>query len=211
MDSDSASYDGTSKTPSLTVKDGEIILTENVDYTVSYTYGEDLEAKDFSNAEFIEAGNYKLVITGIGNYAGSTAETVFAINDKKDDDNNNDNKDNNNSNNNSDNNNDNKNNNNSSTDNNKNGTTTTGNNSNSTTTKNNNTSTVAGTSSGTTTSGSKATTNQTSTAKTASTATTSPKTGDNTNIVLWLSLFAVSCITFTGVTLVKKKSKKAQK
>ena len=211
LDSDSASYDGTSKTPSLTVKDGEIILTENVDYTVSYTYGEDLEAKDFSNAEFIEAGNYKLVITGIGNYAGSTAETVFAINDKKDDDNNNDNKDNNNSNNNSDNNNDNKNNNNSSTDNNKNGTTTTGNNSNSTTTKNNNTSTVAGTSSGTTTSGSKATTNQTSTAKTASTATTSPKTGDNTNIVLWLSLFAVSCITFTGVTLVKKKSKKAQK
>lgn len=209
LDFDSASYDGTSKTPSLTVKDGEIILTENVDYTVSYTYGEDLEAKDFSNAEFIEAGNYKLVITGIGNYAGSTAETVFAINDKKDDNNNNDNKDNNNSNNNS----DNKNNNNSSTDNN-NGTTTTGNNSNnsnSTTTKNNNTSTVAGTSSGTTTSGSKATTNQTSTDKTASTATTSPKTGDNTNIVLWLSLFAVSCITFTGVTLVKKKSKKAQK
>lgn len=209
LDFDSASYDGTSKTPSLTVKDGEIILTENVDYTVSYTYGEDLEAKDFSNAEFIEAGNYKLVITGIGNYAGSTAETVFAINDKKDDNNNNDNKDNNNSNNNS----DNKNNNNSSTDNN-NGTTTTGNNSNnsnSTTTKNNTTSTVAGTSSGTTTSGSKATTNQTSTDKTASTATTSPKTGDNTNIVLWLSLFAVSCITFTGVTLVKKKSKKAQK
>ena len=209
LDFDSASYDGTSKTPSLTVKDGEIILTENVDYTVSYTYGEDLEAKDFSNAEFIEAGNYKLVITGIGNYAGSTAETVFAINDKKDDNNNNDNKDNNNSNNNS----DNKNNNNSSTDNN-NGTTTTGNNSNnsnSTTTKNNTTSTVAGTSSGTTTSGSKATTNQTSTDKTASTAITSPKTGDNTNIVLWLSLFAVSCITFTGVTLVKKKSKKAQK
>ena len=205
LDFDSASYDGTSKTPSLTVKDGEIILTENVDYTVSYTYGEDLEAKDFSNAEFIEAGNYKLVITGIGNYAGSTAETVFAINDKKDDNNNNDNKDNNNS--------GNKNNNNSSTNNN-NGTTTTGNNSNnsnSTTTKNNNTSTVAGTSSGTTTSGSKATTNQTSTDKTASTATTSPKTGDNTNIVLWLSLFAVSCITFTGVTLVKKKSKKAQK
>ena len=229
LDSDSASYDGTSKTPSLTVKDGEIILTENVDYTVSYTYGEDLEAKDFSNAEFIEAGNYKLVITGIGNYAGSTAEAVFAINDKKEDDNNNDNKNNNNSdnngdskdnnnndnnsdnknNNNSDNNNDNKNNNNSSTDNNKNGTTTTGNNSNSTTTKNNNTSTVAGTSSGTATSGSKATTNQTSTDKTASTATTSPKTGDNTSVVLWLSLFAVSCITFTGVTLVKKKSKKA--
>lgn len=207
LDFDSASYDGTSKTPSLTVKDGEIILTENVDYTVSYTYGEDLEAKDFSNAEFIEAGNYKLVITGIGNYAGSTAETVFAINDKKDDNNNNDNKDNNNSNNNS----GNKNNNNSSTNNN-NGTTTTGNNSNnsnSTTTKNNNTSTVAGTSSGTATSGSKATTNQTSTDKTASTATTSPKTGDNTSVVLWLSLFAVSCITFTGVTLVKKKSKKA--
>lgn len=177
LDSDSASYDGTSKTPSLTVKDGEIVLTENVDYTVSYTYGEDLEAKDFSNAEFIEAGNYKLVITGIGNYAGSTAEAVFAIN-------------------------------------NKNGTPTTGNNSNnnnSTTTKNNNTSTVAGTSSGTTTSGSKAATNQTSTDKTASTATTSPKTGDNTNIVLWLSLFAVSCITFTGVTLVKKKSEKTQK
>lgn len=177
LDSDSASYDGTSKTPSLTVKDGEIVLTENVDYTVSYTYGENLETKDFSNAEFIEAGNYKLVITGIGNYAGSTAEAVFAIN-------------------------------------NKNGMPTTGNNSNnnnSTTTKNNNTSTVAGTSSGTTTSGSKAATNQTSTDKTASTATTSPKTGDNTNIVLWLSLFAVSCITFTGVTLVKKKSKKTQK
>ena len=90
LDSDSASYDGTAKTPALTVKDGETVLTEGVDYTVSCIYGDDSEAKNFADTEFINAGSYRLTVTGIGNYAGSSAEIVFTITDKKNDDNKND-------------------------------------------------------------------------------------------------------------------------
>ena len=55
-DSDSAIYDGQSKTPTLTIKDGDTVLTEGVDYTVSYTYGSDSNAADFTGAEFVKAG-----------------------------------------------------------------------------------------------------------------------------------------------------------
>ena len=59
------------------VKDGDQTLVAGTDYKITYIYGEETSAKDFAGAEFVEAGSYKLVITGIGNYAGSTGETVF--------------------------------------------------------------------------------------------------------------------------------------
>ena len=78
----SATYDGKSKTPTVEVKDGDQTLVEGTDYEITYIYGEEAAAKDFAGAEFVEAGSYKLVITGIGNYSGSAGEAVFEI--KKD-------------------------------------------------------------------------------------------------------------------------------
>lgn len=59
-------YDGTAKQPAVTVKYGDILLTEGVDYT-----------KKYSNNT--EAGNAaKVTITGMGNYEG-TVEKTFSI------------------------------------------------------------------------------------------------------------------------------------
>lgn len=88
-DSDSAIYDGQSKTPTLTIKDGDTVLTEGVDYTVSYTYGSDSNAADFTGAEFIKAGEYTIFVTGIGNYAGSTGKVVFTVKQNSSNNNNN--------------------------------------------------------------------------------------------------------------------------
>ena len=201
LDSDSASYDGTAKTPALTVKDGKTVLTEGVDYTVSCIYGDDSEAKNFADTEFINAGSYRLTVTGIGNYAGSSAEIVFTITDKKNDDNKNDdnkndninNGDNDNKNDNTNNGNDNKNN---------------SNNANNTTDKTNGTTKTTGSTTNTSTNGkTTASTGKTSTTGTSTSATTSPKTGDDTNVMIWIALLAVSCTTLTGTKLLKKKSK----
>ena len=202
LDSDSASYDGTAKTPALTVKDGKTVLTEGVDYTVSCIYGDDSEAKNFADTEFINAGSYRLTVTGIGNYAGSSAEIVFTITDKKNDDNKNDdnkndninNGDNDNKNDNTNNGNDNKNNSNNAN--------------NSTTDKTNDTTKTTGSTTNTSTNGkTTASTGKTSTTGTSTSATTSPKTGDDTNVMIWIALLAVSCTTLTGTKLLKKKSK----
>lgn len=88
-DSDSAIYDGQSKTPTLTIKDGDTVLTEGVDYTVSYTYGSDSNAADFTGAEFVKAGEYTILVTGIGNYAGSTGKVVFTVKQNSSNNNNN--------------------------------------------------------------------------------------------------------------------------
>ena len=88
-DSDSAIYDGQSKTPTLTIKDGDTVLTEGVDYTVSYTYGSDSNAADFTGAEFVKAGEYTIFVTGIGNYAGSTGKVVFTVKQNNSNNNNN--------------------------------------------------------------------------------------------------------------------------
>lgn len=202
LDSDSASYDGTAKTPALTVKDGKTVLTEGVDYTVSCIYGDDSEAKNFADTEFINAGSYRLTVTGIGNYAGSSAEIVFTITDKKNDDNKNDdnkndninNGDNDNKNDNTNNGNDNKNNSNNAN--------------NSTTDKTNGTTKTTGSTTNTSTNEkTTASTGKTSTTGTSTSATTSPKTGDDTNVMIWIALLAVSCTTLTGTKLLKKKSK----
>ena len=75
----SAKYDGKNKTPEVVVKDGDKTLEEGTDYTISYVYGDNTDAKDFAGAEFVKEGNYTIMVTGIGNYAGSTGKAVFTI------------------------------------------------------------------------------------------------------------------------------------
>ena len=58
-------YDGTEKTPAVTVKDGETILAEGTDYTVEY-------------ADNAEVGTAAVTVTLIGNYIG-TKTTTFKI------------------------------------------------------------------------------------------------------------------------------------
>lgn len=65
----SYTYDGSPKTPKVTVKDGNKILQEGRDYTVSYE-------------NRINIGTAKVILTGIGNYKG-TVEKSFVITIKK--------------------------------------------------------------------------------------------------------------------------------
>ena len=58
-------YDGTAKTPTVTVKDGSAVLTEGTDYTLAYTAN-------------IAAGTATVTATGKGNYTG-TQTAQFTI------------------------------------------------------------------------------------------------------------------------------------
>ena len=51
-------YDGTEKKPVVTVKDGNTVLKEGVDYTVAYTNN-------------VKAGTATVTVTGMGNYSGT--------------------------------------------------------------------------------------------------------------------------------------------
>ena len=62
----SYTYDGTAKTPAVTVKDGSTALTNGTHYTVAYSNN-------------VNAGTGKVTITGKGNYTG-TKEVTFTIN-----------------------------------------------------------------------------------------------------------------------------------
>ena len=66
LSNDSYTYDGKSKTPDVVVKDGSKTLTLDKDYTIEYK-------------DNINAGTGKIIITGKGNYSGSTTKT-FTIN-----------------------------------------------------------------------------------------------------------------------------------
>lgn len=61
----SVAYDGTAKTPGVTLKDGKVTLTEGVDYELSYSNN-------------VEIGKANVVITGKGDYLGSRS-TTFSI------------------------------------------------------------------------------------------------------------------------------------
>ena len=61
-------YDGTDKTPSVTVKFGDAELTEGTDYTLSYSGNKD-------------AGTATVTVSGVGSYYGS-ADTTFTIQQK---------------------------------------------------------------------------------------------------------------------------------
>ena len=63
-------YDGTAKTPTVTVVDGQTTLTENTDYEVAYTNN--------VNAG-VETGTVTITATANGNYTGSVVEH-FTIN-----------------------------------------------------------------------------------------------------------------------------------
>ena len=63
----SQTWTGNELTPVITVKDGENVLTENTDYTVTAPSG-----------PVQDSGNHAYTITGMGNYAGSK-EAMFTI------------------------------------------------------------------------------------------------------------------------------------
>jgi hypothetical protein len=67
-------YDGTAKTPAITVKDGNTVLTATTDYTIT-GYSNNTNAAT-SNA----ATPPTVTIAGAGNYNGSTGSTTFTIN-----------------------------------------------------------------------------------------------------------------------------------
>ena len=184
-DSDTAIYDGQSKTPTLTIKDGDTVLTEGVDYTVSYTYGSDSNAADFTGAEFVKAGEYTILVTGIGNYEGSTGKVVFTVKQNSSDNNNG--SDNNGS--------DNGNNSNA------------GNNNGSNSNGNTNTDQNKGTNNGNGTAASNKT-NQTVTAATNNTSEAkAPKTADTNAMVLWFVMFAIAggALTTTMYSVKKRR------
>ena len=61
-------YDGTAKEPAVTVKDGAVVLTKDVDYTVAYLNN-------------VNAGTAQVTATGINNYSGTKTAT-FTISPK---------------------------------------------------------------------------------------------------------------------------------
>lgn len=85
-DASSAVYDGQNKRPTVTVKDGDAVLAEGIDYEITVSVG----GKEYADAEFVAAGVYEMTITGIGNYEGSTGKASFTISEKSSDQNNND-------------------------------------------------------------------------------------------------------------------------
>ncbi|MBN2238842.1 MAG: hypothetical protein JW712_03635 [Dehalococcoidales bacterium] len=58
-------YDGNPQTPEPEIKDGETVLTRDVDYTLSF-------------ADNVHAGNATLILTGMGHYGG-TQDQIFSI------------------------------------------------------------------------------------------------------------------------------------
>lgn len=54
-------YDGTAKEPAVTVNDGETVLTNGVDYSVSYTDNTD-------------PGTATVIVTGMGNYTDTITD-----------------------------------------------------------------------------------------------------------------------------------------
>ena len=85
-DASSAVYDGQNKRPTVTVKDGDTVLAEGIDYEITVL----VDGKEYTDAEFVAAGVYEMTITGIGNYEGSTGKASFTISEKSSDQNNND-------------------------------------------------------------------------------------------------------------------------
>ncbi len=59
---------GAEQKPAVTVRDGETVLTEGTDYSLS-----------FAPAESILPGSYTVTATGVGNYAGSSGTAGYSI------------------------------------------------------------------------------------------------------------------------------------
>jgi len=74
-------YDGTAKTPEVTVKDNGTTLTAGTDYTVVYTPVEGTGAK-LDNGKPVNAGTYTVTVTGVGSYDGKSASAAYVIKPK---------------------------------------------------------------------------------------------------------------------------------
>lgn len=84
-----AIYDGQSKTPTLTIKDGDTVLTEALTIPYLIPYGSDSMQLILQALNLIKAGEYTIFVTGIGNYAGSTGKVVFTVKQNSSNNNNN--------------------------------------------------------------------------------------------------------------------------
>lgn len=69
-------YNGSERTPAVTVKDGAAALTEGVDYTLSYTT---VAGELGPNSKPQGAGAYNVIVTGTGNYAGAVGQASLVI------------------------------------------------------------------------------------------------------------------------------------
>lgn len=79
IDKDLFIYNGLSQVPTVTVKDGETLLTEGIDYKLSYQRTAKGKSIDAEKSKIIDAGKYKVIITGLGNYSNKKSEKVFTI------------------------------------------------------------------------------------------------------------------------------------
>ena len=69
-------YNGAAVTPNVVVKDGETLLVNGTDYTVTYK-----NSKGETVTTLVEVGSYTVTVTGTGNYEG-TFELVYSINNR---------------------------------------------------------------------------------------------------------------------------------
>jgi len=79
IDKDLFIYNGDLQFPTVTVKDGETILAEGTDYKLSYKRLAKDTSIDTEKSNIIDAGRYKVVITGLGNYNNQKSEKEFTI------------------------------------------------------------------------------------------------------------------------------------
>ena len=69
-------YNGAAVTPNVVVKDGETLLANGTDYTVTYK-----NSKGETVTTLVEVGSYTVTVTGTGNYIG-TFDLVYSINSR---------------------------------------------------------------------------------------------------------------------------------
>ena len=79
LDSASFTYNGVAQTPTVTVKDGSSTLAATTDYTLSYQKKTEENAWTGFTGEIKDAGTYRVVVSGKGNYKDS-CEQDFIIN-----------------------------------------------------------------------------------------------------------------------------------
>ena len=79
INKDSFTYNGHSQVPKVTVKDRETLLTEGTDYELSYKRIAKDRSADTEKSKIIDAGRYKVIINGLGDYYNKKLEKEFTI------------------------------------------------------------------------------------------------------------------------------------
>ena len=85
IEEDTLVYCGGCQVPEVTVTDGKIPLDEGTDYELSYKRIEKDVSTAIEQAQIIEVGSYKAIVTGLGDYKDNKAELEFAIETDKSD------------------------------------------------------------------------------------------------------------------------------